>query len=701
MEKIEGYDIKKILEKVFGFNDFKPLQKESIETIISNKDLLTILPTGGGKSLCYQLPALFFEDKTTIVISPLIALINDQVINLRQNNIRAEKLTSELSVQESREVYEKIYSGEVSLLYVSPERAVSDGFKSLIGQIDVGFIVIDEAHCVSEWGHEFRPDYRKLHFLKEEFPHIPIAAFTATATQKVANDIVKSLRLDNPVVLKGSFFRKNLILNIQKRTGNGRDKLIRFLKNYQDESGIVYTFTRKESEDTAHFLRSKNFKAQAYHAGLSARKRKTVQESFIKDETKIIVATIAFGMGIDKSNVRFVVHMDLPKSMESYYQEIGRAGRDGLKSECLLLYSMSDVMRKGELLNSIEDDIYRNNAKNKIEEMYNYANSTSCRHQTLVGYFEEEIDECKESCDNCKRGEIEEIDITKEARMLLSAVYRTNQSFGTNYIIDILRGSKGKKILDNAHDRLSVYGIGKDISKASWELIFDKLFEKRAIKRGDYRELFITSFGNRLLKGEEKLLGSEEIFQKQESVSLEVDETLKDENFEALRSLRAELAKRDSVPAYVIFSDATLKEMSKKLPNDKESFLKINGVGEVKLKKYGELFLEKLKSLKQNRLSDTVQKTLDLILEGKNIKEIAVIREVRDSTVLNHLKIISKTKKIDESLKEKIVGEYLETIPEEFKKWYDDGAKKVDNFEIFKSYIYSLNSIRELEFEKD
>ncbi len=593
--------IEDILEKQFGFKSFRPLQRESIEAITQKKDLLTILPTGGGKSLCYQLPALYFKDKLTIVISPLIALINDQVVALNQNGIKADKLTSELNTEDISRVYRELYNKELSLLYVSPERANMDSFKSLLNQLDISFIVIDEAHCVSEWGHEFRPDYRKLYFLKEEFPHIPIAAFTATATSKVADDIVNSLRLNAPIRLKGSFFRDNLILNVKKRVGNGRVELVNFLKNYEDESGIVYTFTRKETEEVAKFLNSRGFEALAYHAGLKNELRRETQDKFIKDKVKIIVATIAFGMGIDKSNVRFVVHMDLPKSMESYYQEIGRAGRDGLKSECLLLYSMGDVVKKSELMNSIEDERYKNFAKNKIEELYAYANSRECRHKAVVSYFEESLSECETLCDNCQKEDVEEIDITKEARMLLSTIYRTGQNFGKAYIIDILRGSKNTKVLDNRHDSLSVYGIGTEIAKVSWDLIVDKLFEVKALKRGEFRQLVLTSFGADILKGKEKVSADIEIFLKvDKKVSLakkERDFEHKDEHFESLRELRKSIADEAGVPPYIVFSDKTLKEMASILPKDAESFLDINGVGQVKLERYGKQFLDKIRDM--------------------------------------------------------------------------------------------------------
>jgi ATP-dependent DNA helicase RecQ len=688
--------IQTILEKNFGFNTFRPLQQESIEAIIEHKDLLTILPTGGGKSLCYQLPALFFENKITIVISPLIALINDQVFHLNANHIKATKLTSELSAEEASEVYRELKSGTVSLLYVSPERANMPSFKELIHTLDVAFFVIDEAHCVSEWGHEFRPDYRKLHFLKEEFPHIPIAAFTATATDKVADDIVHSLRLQNPTRFKGSFFRKNLYLNTQKRAGNGRKALLQFIKKYKSESGIVYTFTRRECEELAAFLSANGTQALAYHAGLPTQIRQKIQENFITDKTKVVVATIAFGMGIDKNNVRFIVHMDLPKSIEGYYQEIGRAGRDGVDSECLLLYNMSDVVRKSELMDSIEDETYRNRAKNNIEQLYTYANAKGCRHQSLTTYFGEPMAPCKDRCDNCQKGAVTQVEVTKEAQMFLSTIYRTGQSFGKGYLIDILRGSQAKKVVENGHTTLTVHGIGKEIHKESWEMIIDTLFEYRAIQRGEHRELQLTTVGSDILKGKVQVFGDETILHTQEEpIYFGESYEQKDENFETLKRLRAQIAQEEGVPAYIVFSDATLQEMAKKLPTDATHFLKLNGVGELKLEKYGERFIEALQTLKETTLSETYQKTFTHICEGKSIEEIANERGLNVSTIVAHVKRIAEAKKINAEEKERLFHEVLQNIPEAFKVWYKSGRALVKEFQEFKSYLYTLNNVHD------
>jgi ATP-dependent DNA helicase RecQ len=687
--------VKKVLKNVFGFDEFRVLQKESIDTILEKKDLLTILPTGGGKSLCYQLPALLCQNQVCVVISPLIALIYDQVQSLKSMGVKADMITSNQDSEQIKDVYKRLYSNEISLLYVSPERANLDSFKSLLHELDISFFVIDEAHCISEWGHEFRPDYRTLSFLKDEFPDTPIASFTATATAKVANDIVNSLNLKDATVLQGSFLRKNLMINVLPRKTNGRNQLLSFLNNYKNESGIIYAFKRKDTEDIAKFLKDCNIDALAYHAGLDKGIRDEVQDKFIKDEVKVIVATVAFGMGIDKSNVRFVVHMDLPKSIESYYQEIGRAGRDMLTSECLLLYTKGDLVQKGELIEQIDDLKYRQLAQQKINLMYRYAVTEGCRHKHLVEYFGEVSTECKEMCDNCKQIAPPQKDASKEAQMVLSTIYRTEQSFGKIHIINVLRGSKNKKVLDNGHDKLSVYKIGKEYSKYVWEVIIDRLLDKDALKVGENRELLLTNIGKEILKGKEKFFVAKDVFIDDEVSINETKET--NEVFDKLRDLRQKISKEENIPAYIVFSDATLKEMSDKLPTTKEQMLAISGIGEVKFERYGETFLEFLLSIKEDNLTKqtltkTYLDTLELVKEGKNLSFIAKKRDLKPSTILYHIDKLFQTKKITDEKKSELIEEYLEEIPLEFQQWYYRGKDMTkDNFLDYLYFLITLN----------
>lgn len=689
--------IKKVLKSVFGFDEFRILQKESIDAILDKKDSLTILPTGGGKSLCYQLPALL-SNQIAIVISPLIALITDQVQSLKSMGIKADMITSMQDAEDIKLVYKKLYNNEISLLYVSPERANLDSFKSLLKELDISFFVIDEAHCISEWGHDFRPDYRTLSFLKQEFPHIPIATFTATATTKVANDIVQSLGLVEPIILQGSFLRKNLIINVQQRKTNGKNQLLSFINNYKNESGIIYVFKRKDTEEIAEFLNECNIQALAYHAGLDKKLRDEVQDRFIKDDVKIIVATIAFGMGIDKSNVRFVVHMDLPKSVEGYYQEIGRAGRDMLTSECLLLYSKSDLVQKGELIDQIADLKHRQLSQEKINLMYRFAITESCRHKYLLEYFGEVGYDCKSSCDNCKQIAPPQKDATKEAQMVLSTIYRTNQQYDISYIINILRGSKNKKILDNNHDKLSVYGIGKEYSKYVWEIIIDKLIDKEAIKEIQTKELYITNIGKEILRAKEKFFVQKDIFT-QEVVS--INETpIINETFDKLRDLRQKISKEENIPAYIVFSDATLKEMSDKLPTTKEQMLQISGIGNIKYDKYGEVFLDFLSTIKEKKIIDatltqTYLETLSFIKDNKSIEFIAKKRDLKPATIIAHIKKLSNTKKITKEDEEKLIEEYLSTIPLEFQQYYFRGKDMAKDK--FFEYLGSLRIIYDSE----
>jgi len=589
-----------LLKSVFGHDTFRSFQEEAVDTILHQKDLLMILPTGGGKSLCYQLPSLMMPG-VTVVVSPLLALMHDQVMALKANGVKAQMLSSMQSHEELDLIRYELLQGELKLLYIAPERFSSPSFLELLKQIKINFFVIDEAHCVSEWGHEFRDDYRKLNLLRENFPNIGIAAFTATATPRVQADISLALRLNKPKELRGKIFRENLHVSVESRMKDGRTQLLEFLKNFKNESGIIYAFSRKQTEALAEFLQKKGIKAKPFHAGLPNHEKEATFKSFVHDETQVVVATIAFGMGIDKSNIRFVVHMSLPKTIENYYQEIGRAGRDGLDSEVLLLYSGSDMMMQREFIEQLEESPYKQNAFNKLELIARYASGEECRHKYIANYFEDSLDACTIKCDNCDSPDELKEDITVSAQKLLSSVYRTGQRFGQAYVIDVLRGSTIEKIRDNAHDELSVYGIGKEHSKAYWEVISERLMEVGALKRGEFRSLMLDAAGMQILKKELSVNIKNErlnVKSKKEYVSHHDDSDLDTDSFENLRSLRSQIAKEEGKPAYIVFGDKSLKEMANKLPQSKSEMLLISGVGEVKYDRYGEQFLNRCIELK-------------------------------------------------------------------------------------------------------
>ncbi len=591
-----------ILEHYFGHKEFREQQEEVIDSILNHQDVLMILPTGGGKSLCYQLPSLLMEG-VTIVVSPLLALMHDQVVALRANGIASAMISSMQTKEETKEIARDLYQNRIKLLYVAPERLMMEGFLNFIMDLNINFFVIDEAHCVSEWGHEFREHYRMLSQLKISFPDTTISAFTATATTLVRDDIISNLRLKNPKIVTGSLFRQNLTITAEHRQGDGKRQLTNFLEEHTNQAGIVYAFSRKQTESIAKFLKQKGYKAEAFHAGLETEVKKRVYNQFITDEIDIVVATIAFGMGIDKSNIRFVVHLNMPKTLENYYQEIGRAGRDGLDAKTLLLFSAVDIIQQKSFIDELPDTPYKRNAYEKINTISRFADSEVCRHQQIARYFSDSIEPCKNRCDNCLNPNKNSIDITIEAQKLLSAIYRTKQSFGIIYVVDVLRGSREQRILNNGHDGLSVYGLGKDYSKAQWLVIADKLLELGAIEIGEYRVYYLTNIGIKILKGEERVSINEERLVvkrvvKEKKKKVDYFEDYEVEVFDRLRELRKEIASENRVPPYVVFSDKTLKEMSIIMPIDKLEMLQIHGVGEIKFERYGKLFIELIKELR-------------------------------------------------------------------------------------------------------
>jgi len=584
------------LEHYFGHSAFRPLQEEVVDAILNKEDVLMILPTGGGKSLCYQLPTLLM-DGITVVVSPLLALMHDQVVALKANGIPGAMLSSMQNLEESQTIEQELRAGKIKLLYVAPERLTNAYFLNMLHQLPINFFVIDEAHCVSEWGHEFRENYRRLSLLKEQFATTPIAAFTATATNAVEQDIATNLGLQDPKRVRGSLFRENLTIHAKHRIKDGRAQLMEFLKMHKGESGIIYTLSRKNTEAVAHFLQEKGIEAKAYHAGLPTEEKNRTYADFVADRVQVVVATIAFGMGIDKSNIRFVVHMTMPKTLENFYQEIGRAGRDGLEAETLLLFSAQDIVQQKMFIEDLPEIPYKEHAFNKLDSMVRFANSENCRHQSVAAYFDDRIKACADKCDNCTAPESEKVDITTASRMLLSTILRTEQKFGLHYVIDVLKGSKEQRVLQNGHDSLSVYGIGTEYSKSQWLTIGDKLLELGAVEIGEFKVYKLTTYGIEVIKGAHEILLKKERLEVQKAVAKKKVSYFDDydvEMYDKLRNLRTEIASEKGIPPYIVFSDKTLKDLSSKVPQDKDGMLEVHGIGEVKFERYGKAFLDVL-----------------------------------------------------------------------------------------------------------
>ena len=579
-----------ILEDIFGYSEFRPLQREIIGNVLKKRDALVIMHTGGGKSLCYQIPALIF-DGLTVVVSPLISLMKDQVEQLRELNAPAVHLNSALPDEEYNNNIARLRKKEVKLLYLAPEALLAPRMLSLLSSLQVDCLAIDEAHCISEWGHDFRPEYRQIAEVRSRFPSAVCIALTATATPRVREDIGRNLRFEASSEFISGFDRENLFLQVIPKT-DPLSQTVAFLREHPDQSGIIYCFSRRQVDELYEILEDRGFSVRPYHAGLSDSDRMENQELFIRDDVQIIVATIAFGMGINKPNVRFVIHYDLPKNIDTYYQEIGRAGRDGLRADCLLLFSYGDIRKIKYFINQKEGE-ERRIAEIHLNALLQFAETDGCSRQPLLGYFGEvyTAEKC-DMCDNCLAGDRKRVDITIAAQKFLSCIKRTGELFGTNHIIDVLRGSQSQKVLKFKHERLSTYGVGREFSQKQWSHL-SRQFLRHGLMDQDVKHgsLKMTQKAYGVFKGVERVWGIIEeehvVYRKRRVSELDYDGVL----FEKLRKKRKELADRGNVPPYIVFSDKTLIEMATFFPRTRESLLIIHGVGPVKYKKYGTAFL--------------------------------------------------------------------------------------------------------------
>lgn len=716
---MKQYPIQKALQHFFGYDEFRLNQQVIIESVLNGEDVLAIMPTGGGKSICYQLPAMLL-DGITVVISPLIALMKDQVDALQANGIRAAFLNSSLTNSEQKDIINTVRNGEVKLLYLAPERLFSGGTKFLefLSTLNCSLFAIDEAHCISQWGHDFRPEYLALAALKRHFPKTPVIALTASADTITQKDIVDKLQLQNHKEYVSSFNRANIYYYIQPKR-KAFEQILEYLGEHRNDTGIIYTLSRASTENISTKLNQMGYSAAHYHAGMTPEERTEVQSSFQRDRTKIIVATVAFGMGIDKSNVRFVMHYDVPKNMEGYYQETGRAGRDGLRSDAILYYSAGDISKLMRFIS--EDNDQAKVLKKKLYQMKDFAEYEGCRRQYILEYFGEKAEPFCNSCDYCL-SDLEKKDVTVEAQKVLSAVYRTKERYGTDYIIDFLRGSNNAKIVPE-HKDIKTYGIGNDLKKEEWQTIIRQMLQQGLLDAEDtaYPSLKLNDESRRILKGdvEVNIMLKKPKEHKVTASAPRYDNTL----LGLLREMRRDIAEQENVPAYIIVGDNTLLDMATYVPLRSDELRRITGFGDFKVSKYGPAFMQVLQSyanehnleskmhLKapkrerkpitkgdaQPKISNTQRMTYELFEQGHDIGEIAEQRGLSRSTIAAHLTPFILDGKI--GITKLLSREKLDTITELIKKTGQTVATKPIKDLLSDDYTYEEIRLAQAHYE--